>query len=263
MDPSAPGWYPDPYGRHERRHWSGIRWSRHVEDGGWRSTDPLGEGPSDPASVLGAEPPPHRHRARRSRGPAGFVAAGVAVVSLGAAAFVLFRQSDDDTVDPVTEGEPLVAAVVDALQQRSGGSLTDAEASCMADGLVGSVGADRLIDLRVLDGADPMLAIDEPEKEFAFPKAFDCLDDAAMVEFMSSTIWDREEAEGLSPEVAPCAIRRWLDGLGRQRVIYLYTTFVRPVPTPINESLNDNESELVATALNECVGAAYTSTGAG
>ncbi|HMG45218.1 MAG TPA: hypothetical protein VK611_28055 [Acidimicrobiales bacterium] len=188
----------------------------------------------------------------------GFVAAGVAVVLLGATAFVLLTRGGDDTVDPMTEGEPLLAAVMDALHQRSGGTLTDAEASCMADELVGSVGADRLIELRVLDGADPMLALDAPEKEVAFPQAFDCLDDAGMVEFMSSTIWAREEAEGLSPEVAPCAVRRWLDGLGRQRVIYLYTTFVRPVPTPINESLNENEWDFVGNAINSCVGESST-----
>ena len=260
MEPSAPGWYPDPYGRHERRYWSGVRWSRHVEDHRQRTTDPLGERPSDHVSVLGAEPSPRPRtsRARRSRSPVGFVAAGVAVVLLGATAFVLLTRGGDDTVDPMTEGEPLLAAVMDALHQRSGGTLTDAEASCMADELVGSVGADRLIELRVLDGADPMLALDAREKEVAFPEAFDCLDDAGMVEFMSSTIWAREEAEGLSPEVAPCAIRRWIDGLGRQRVIYLYTTFVRPVPTPINESLNENEWDFVGNAINSCVGESST-----
>jgi hypothetical protein len=33
------GWLPDPTGRHEYRYWNGSGWSRHVSDGGRRSTD--------------------------------------------------------------------------------------------------------------------------------------------------------------------------------------------------------------------------------
>ena len=35
----APGWLPDPSGRHERRYWSGSEWTEHVTDGGVPGTD--------------------------------------------------------------------------------------------------------------------------------------------------------------------------------------------------------------------------------
>jgi hypothetical protein len=35
------GWYPDPAGRHELRHWDGASWAPHVSDAGVRGHDPL------------------------------------------------------------------------------------------------------------------------------------------------------------------------------------------------------------------------------
>jgi uncharacterized protein YxjI len=34
-----PGWYPDPFGRHETRWWDGSRWTEHVASHGRRSVD--------------------------------------------------------------------------------------------------------------------------------------------------------------------------------------------------------------------------------
>lgn len=39
----APGWYPDPTGRHTHRWYDGARWTDHVGDGGRSSIDPLGQ----------------------------------------------------------------------------------------------------------------------------------------------------------------------------------------------------------------------------
>src|SRR5262245_64365301 len=41
-----PGWYPDPFGRHESRWWDGGRWSEHVSSHGRQSVDaPVGASP--------------------------------------------------------------------------------------------------------------------------------------------------------------------------------------------------------------------------
>jgi uncharacterized protein YxjI len=41
----APGWYPDPFGRHETRWWDGGRWTEHVASHGRQSVDqPVGGG---------------------------------------------------------------------------------------------------------------------------------------------------------------------------------------------------------------------------
>jgi Protein of unknown function (DUF2510) len=54
MNASAPGWQPDPSGRHEYRYWDGSAWTDDVSDAGATSLDPLPTvpppgGPGDPA----------------------------------------------------------------------------------------------------------------------------------------------------------------------------------------------------------------------
>jgi Protein of unknown function (DUF2510) len=42
---TAPGWFTDPFVRHEQRYWSGTEWTEHVTDQGSPGTDPP---PADP-----------------------------------------------------------------------------------------------------------------------------------------------------------------------------------------------------------------------
>ncbi len=42
---TAPGWFADPFFKHEQRYWSGAEWTEHVTDNGAPGTDPP---PSDP-----------------------------------------------------------------------------------------------------------------------------------------------------------------------------------------------------------------------
>jgi len=37
---TAPGWFRDPFVRHEQRYWSGTDWTEHVLDGGTPAVDP-------------------------------------------------------------------------------------------------------------------------------------------------------------------------------------------------------------------------------
>jgi hypothetical protein len=37
---TAPGWFADPFVRHEQRYWSGTEWTEHVLDHGAPGTDP-------------------------------------------------------------------------------------------------------------------------------------------------------------------------------------------------------------------------------
>ncbi|MFN7148179.1 MAG: DUF2510 domain-containing protein [Microthrixaceae bacterium] len=37
----APGWYPDPTGRHEQRYWDGSVWTDAVVSRGQPGTDPI------------------------------------------------------------------------------------------------------------------------------------------------------------------------------------------------------------------------------
>jgi nucleotide-binding universal stress UspA family protein len=42
---TVPGWYPDPTGRHEKRHWDGTEWTERVSDKGETASDPLQQSP--------------------------------------------------------------------------------------------------------------------------------------------------------------------------------------------------------------------------
>ena len=42
---TAPGWFADPFFKHEQRYWSGTEWTEHVNDAGAPGTDPP---PADP-----------------------------------------------------------------------------------------------------------------------------------------------------------------------------------------------------------------------
>lgn len=50
MNTWAPGWYPDPLGRHDHRYWDGREWTHHVGTAGQPSIDPLYAAPSVPSA---------------------------------------------------------------------------------------------------------------------------------------------------------------------------------------------------------------------
>ena len=322
MEPSAPGWYPDPSGRHERRYWSGIRWSRHVDDGGQRDEDPLDTGPVatvrgarlptgeqppvpfregddrgldggrgegwatslPPSSAqppfratrrdpFAADPRPTRTSARPTRtsarsgraarssgdthsgmdGPAPrrwlpVAVAAVAVLGIAGAAFTLLG-GDDAPADSVVEDDPVELAMIGVVNDRAGGTITEDQATCMAQAFVETAGRDRLVELGVLEGEEPLLSTDEIE--VAIPRSFDCLDDETMLAFMTST-WGEDTVGGLDPAIAPCVFQGWFDALGRDRLLYLYARFVRADPPPLDEILEPAEFDSVTATLGRC-----------
>jgi hypothetical protein len=44
---TAPGWFKDPYFKHEQRYWSGSDWTEHVTDHGAPSIDPPRRSPGE------------------------------------------------------------------------------------------------------------------------------------------------------------------------------------------------------------------------
>jgi len=328
VDPSAPGWYPDPYGRHEHRYWSGIRWSRHVDDGGYRTEDPLDTGP---VATMPLERPPERvERPRegaspfgprsldpvaggqwrgghdtgrrdigsrdlgsqralgRDRGPGpewefgasgprrhftdddeprraplALMAGTLAVVVAAVGAFVLFGRGGDggDAGNAnQTQADPLYSRLLEVMHEKSGDTIDDEQAHCMADAIVDTAGRDRLIELGVTDGADPILALDSATKDIGIPKAFECLDDQAMINFMAST-FERADV-GLPAGMGPCVIDTWFKKLGRERLLFLYSTLARVDPPPITETLNENEMQVVTDSFMACNPANSSTTAA-
>ncbi|HET6953195.1 MAG TPA: phospholipid scramblase-related protein [Acidimicrobiales bacterium] len=53
--PQPPGWFPDPFGRHETRWWDGAQWTEHVASHGRQAVDPPVGGSYVPAVNRAAE----------------------------------------------------------------------------------------------------------------------------------------------------------------------------------------------------------------
>ena len=56
MSTWAPGWYPDPLGRHEHRYWDGREWTHHVGSAGQPGIDPLYPSGPDPVKLRPRDP---------------------------------------------------------------------------------------------------------------------------------------------------------------------------------------------------------------
>jgi hypothetical protein len=66
-NPGAAGWHPDPYGRHEQRHWNGVAWTSLVADARQLGVDeePVsGAAAGERRDVLVPDSPGHSDRVR-------------------------------------------------------------------------------------------------------------------------------------------------------------------------------------------------------
>ena len=110
------------------------------------------------------------------------------------------------------------------------GSIDQTQANCLADRLVTSLGVDHLAELDILHtldvgrGTEGRLSsiLSGPEAQAAYHSAFECLDDISMVGFMARSFPPESE---IGPERAQCMVQGWLDGMGREPLIAMYTTF--------------------------------------
>jgi len=81
----APGWFPDPTGRHDHRWWDGAAWTAHVADGGVAAIDALDDQrhPGAPSSEGTAGPRAGQAPARRGgNDPVAITALVLGVVAL-------------------------------------------------------------------------------------------------------------------------------------------------------------------------------------
>jgi hypothetical protein len=187
-------------------------------------------------------------RTPAGRGPFALLIAGVVGAALAFGLFVFVVRSDNGTVGSTGDAVRLQSLLVDSMDEKTGNIATGTETSCMADGLLRTVGRDRLTGLGVLDGADPVLSLDDAEKHMAVPRALDCLDDARLLEVMVAT-WPYDD---FGPDTVTCVLQGLLDGLGRERLVYAYTTFLDEDPPPLDETLNDEERTVVIAVANQC-----------
>jgi hypothetical protein len=159
MNTPAPGWHPDPTGRHEYRYWDGSQWTDDVSDQGATTHDPVagpgaptvqstlpGAAMGEPTTAYGTNTfPPQPQRS----GPPAALIVGLVILALaliGGVAFLVTSSGDDDT-DTATDDEEISdasEATTTTSDQADeppassdvGGAGTDAMTQVLADTLV-------------------------------------------------------------------------------------------------------------------------------
>jgi uncharacterized protein DUF2510 len=283
VTPSAPGWYPDPTGRHESRYWSGFRWTRHVADGRHRGEDPLAAerqpGPSDPPLTPSSRPstgvrtqPARRvdvpdvttrsdgqygpEQPRRGRWLVATAVVGVVAVLVAGGLLLLGGDGDGDETTTETSGsndDALEAYLVEFNLRASSNTIDENQANCMADNMIAVIGRDRFMEVGVLDQDNPFEVLTRDETVRAVKTGFDCLEDEDIVEYMAAT-WNPERFGGIPDEVAPCLYRGWLQGWGRDRLGDVVGNLVIADDAPeIGELLTAEENEVFSEVLTSCL----------
>lgn len=277
MDPSAPGWYPDPTGRHERRYWSGIRWTRYVDDDGRRAEDPLagdswshrdvavrlpvdesrpGPQPALPAGSPSSRPPPEdrpsfdwRHsQAQPNRRQVLLVVGVVAVVlMLAAAGFAL--TSDDGATDS-TNDDPLRSYLIQYTRRASGETIDDEQASCMSDNVIDAMSRERLAEANVTQLENPLDALTTEEITSFLDAGFECLNNEEVLAYMTAT-WNAQTG-GPPDERKSCILEGLLDSVDRDRTIEVFANLVNAEGLLDVEILTEDELRTFGTIVSDC-----------
>jgi Protein of unknown function (DUF2510) len=237
MNSPAPGWLPDPTGRHQYRYWDGARWTENVADGGVASIDALGQVPptdsdqsptvgptgpsaSDPTQQVdptrqypgageqptpsgpyygGAQGPP---APARKRPPTALIAAlaVLAVALIGGLVYFLVRD-DDDSSDNAAQ-------------------VSDEDSTTTEPGSTDSGDNDS-------DGGSG----DSGSSDSTLPDDIDSENVDQLVEFMADNM---EQASGgvLDHEEATCISQGLLDELGLERLIEIGQAGENPFTDP-------------------------------
>jgi hypothetical protein len=237
--------------------------SPRVADGRGRGT-PGGHVPG----ARRAEPP--RDRRRRP-----VVLAFLVVLVVGAALVALFVTLDpgeveepadgsgDTADDPAGGGEAsgdagddeLTIAMTDYIVTTSSGAVDGSAATCMAERIVESVGRDRLIEVGVVDGADPLTALDRPEVEAGLPPALECLDDDELKGLIAATLRP-DVLQALNAQSPECLVDGWFEGFGRDQLSRLYAVWAAPGSVELGTVLTPDELGVLGEVIAACAATA-------
>jgi hypothetical protein len=239
MNARAPGWLPDPTGRHEYRYWDGAEWTPDVSDAGQTAVDPAPglAAPSDvvappdattvmdptisgaptaaygtPAAPTGASP---GYDAPGYGGPGGpgYVGPGYGGPGTASGGYPPAKppRSGPSTGLLVGLGVLALALVVAIVVVLTGDDGGDDETST-DDTSESTPTTEPDIDLPTTDGDD---GSEDPPIDLGGDIDFD---DPAVRDMLVDAVAEQFESEGLTREQAECFTGALLDGIGAERL---------------------------------------------
>jgi Protein of unknown function (DUF2510) len=231
MTTPAPGWLPDPSGRHEYRYWDGGSWTPDVSDGGLTATDPVpglpspgDAAPTDATSVMDptyADAPtaaygsPAQPGAGYGAPSGGYPTAGYpAGPGTGSGAFPPAKppRSGPSTGLLVGLGAVALALVVAIVVVLTGGDDgDDDETSTGGSDTTVTTEDDSADTTATTDGGDDDTPLDLGSGDIDF-------DDPEVRDMIVDVVADQLVSEGMTQEQAECFTNALLDGIGADRL---------------------------------------------
>lgn len=151
--------------------------------------------------------------------------------------------------------EPAVTAMVAYIDEASGGAITGEPATCMAERIVADVGADRLAEVGLLDGADPLTALTPEEVSTHLPASMECLDDQQVRTLIAATIRP-EVLQSLNAQSPQCLVDGWFDGWGRDKLSEVYGVWAAAGSVELSSILDADQLAVLGTVISECAAGA-------
>jgi hypothetical protein len=147
--------------------------------------------------------------------------------------------------------DPLIDSLKEYISTTSLGAVDDRDATCMARSIIDHVGRARLIEVGILNGADPLTSLKPEEVQADLPRAMECLDNAGVqvmiARTLKSSVLGRLNAE--SPE---CLVKGWMDGLGRPTLVKLYALWASGAGGEMTKVLEPEALGVLGQVIADC-----------
>ena len=241
MNTSAPGWQPDPSGRHEYRYWDGSTWTDDVSDAGLTSVDPAPGlvapgGPASSGSAPAGEPtsvvdptqgfaPTAAHGTPTPDGPGGYPPADAGAGPSGygpTTGYPAYGSGPVPPAKPPRSGPStgllvglgaLALALIVAIVVVLTGDDGDGDETSTSDPTGSTVTTDA-----DTDSPETTVADDTTDTSIDLGSSDIDFDDPEVRAAIVDVVADQLESSGLTREQAECFTNAMLDGLGPDRL---------------------------------------------
>lgn len=172
---------------------------------------------------------------------------------------VIMMRTDPGQAAVSEPPDPLFDALSAYVVDTAMGAVTETDADCMARSIIESVGRDRLLEVGVDQGADPLTALRPEEVQTHLPVAMECLDDTS-VEAMIARTLKPTVLSRFNASSGECLAQGWMEQLGRPTLVEVYALWASGASADLPAMLTPPELEVLATVLSTCSTESPTTT---